>query len=65
MTKTEAQKRAQAKYDREHKEQFKSFCFKYGINDPENKLIIEKLMQVENKQDYIRKLILEDIKKGG
>ena len=63
--KTEAEKRAQAKYDKEHKEQFKSYHFKYGLTDPDNQKIVEKLANVPNKQDYIRNLILDDIAKNG
>lgn len=63
--KTEAEKRAQAKYDKEHKEQFKSFHLKYGLTDPENAKIVAKLESVSNKQAYIRKLILDDIAKNG
>lgn len=63
--KTDAEKRAQAKYDKEHKEQFKTYSLKYGITDPENQKIIEKLNNVNNKQAYIRRLILEDIAKNG
>ena len=63
--KTEAQKRAQAKYDLAHKEEFKTYFLKYGLNDPKNQKIVEKLSKVENKQAYIRDLILEDINKNG
>ena len=63
--KSDAEKRAQAKYDKEHKEQFKTYSLKYGITDPENQKIIEKLNNVNNKQAYIRRLILEDIAKNG
>lgn len=63
--KTEAQKRAQAKYDIAHKEEFKTYSLKYGLSDPRNQKIVEKLAKVDNKQAYIRDLILEDIKKNG
>lgn len=63
--KTDAEKRAQAKYDLAHKEQFKTYSLKYGLTDPDNQKIVEKLSKVENKQAYIRDLILEDIKKNG
>ena len=43
----------------------KSDAEKYGITDPENQKIIEKLNNVNNKQAYIRRLILEDIAKNG
>ena len=62
--KTEAEKRAQAKYDQTHKEQFKTYLLKYGLTNPDNQKIVEKLDSVENRQDYIRRLILADIEKG-
>ena len=63
--KTEAEKRAQAKYDKSHKEQFKTYFLKYGLTDPDNQKIVDKLSKVENRQEYIRKLILADIEKNG
>lgn len=63
--KTDAEKRAQAKYDKSHKEQFKSYYLKYGLTDPDNQKIVAKLDKVPNKQDYIRNLILADIQKNG
>lgn len=63
--KTDAEKRAQAKYDLAHKEQFKTYSLKYGLTDPDNLKIVEKLSKVENKQAYIRGLILDDIQKNG
>lgn len=63
--KTDAEKRAQAKYDKSHKEQFKSYYLKYGLTDPDNQKIVDKLSKVENRQEYIRKLILADIEKNG
>ena len=63
--KTDAEKRAQAKYDKSHKEQFKTYFLKYGLTDPDNQKIIDKLSKVENRQEYIRKLILADIEKNG
>lgn len=63
--KTEAQKRAQAKYDTEHKEQFKTYSLKFGLTNPDNVKIVEKLNKVENRQEYLRKLILDDIAKNG
>ena len=63
--KTDAEKRAQAKYDKSHKEQFKTYYLKYGLTDPDNQKIIEQLDKVPNKQDYIRNLILADIQKNG
>lgn len=63
--KTDAEKRAQAKYDKSHKEQFKTYFLKYGLTDPDNQKIVDKLSKVENRQEYIRKLILDDISKNG
>lgn len=63
--KTEAEKRAQAKYDKEHKEQFKSFFLKYGLTDPDNQKVVKKLESVQNRQSYIRELVLDDIRKNG
>lgn len=63
--KTEAEKRAQAKYDQTHKEQFRTYLLKYGVTNPDNQKIIEKLDSEPNKQDYIRRLILADIEKSG
>lgn len=61
--KTDAEKRAQRKYDTEHKYQFKSIHLKYNVlNDAD---ILAKLDAVENKQDYVRQLILKDIEKDG
>lgn len=65
MKKTEAEKKAQAKYDAEHKDQFKVYSLKFGLTNPENVKIVEKLANVPNKQDYIRSLIIEDIRKNG
>ena len=48
--KTEAEKRAQAKYDKEHKEQFKSFHLKYGLTDPENAKIVAKLSSLKEQR---------------
>ncbi len=62
--KTDAEKRAQAKYDQTHKEQFKTYFLKYGLTNPDNQKIVEKLDSVKYKQDYIRQLILADIEKG-
>lgn len=61
--KTDAEKRAQAKYDLAHKDQFKSIHLKYNVENDAD--ILAKLEAVENKQDYIRQLILADMKKGG
>lgn len=63
--KTDAERRAQAKYDIDHKDQFKTYSFKFGLTNPDNLKIIDKLANVPNKQEYIRKLILDDIAKNG
>lgn len=63
--KTDAEKRAQAKYDLEHKEQFKTYSLKFGLTNADNVKIIGKLANVPNKQEYIRNLILADIQKNG
>lgn len=63
--KTDAEKRAQAKYDAAHKEQFKVYSLKFGLTNPDNVRIVEKLASVPNKQDYIRNLIIDDIQKNG
>ncbi len=63
--KTDAERRAQAKYDLDHKDQFKTYSLKFGLTNPDNLKIIDKLANVPNKQEYIRKLILDDIAKNG
>ena len=60
---SEAQKRAMAKYDKAHKDDFKRYNFKFSkVNDA---AIIARLDTVDNKQDYIRSLILADMKRNG
>lgn len=61
--KTEAEKRAQAKYDREHKDEFANYHLK--VRKDGNELIIQKLKTVDKKQTYILELIREDIKRNG
>ena len=61
--KTEAEKRAQAKYDREHKDEFVNYHLK--VRKDGNELIIQKLKTVDKKQTYILELIREDIKRNG
>lgn len=61
--KTEAEKRAQAKYDREHKHEFVNYHLK--VRKDGNELIIQKLKTVDRKQTYILELIREDIKRNG
>lgn len=59
----EKKKFNKAEYDKEfHKENYKMYVTRFSkVSD---KLIIEKLESVENKTDYIRKLILADIEKN-
>ena len=52
--KTDAEKKAQAKYDKSHKEQFKSYYLKYGLTDPDNQKIVVKLDKVPNKHLIFR-----------
>jgi len=55
---TEAQKRAAAKYDRDHTRQV---MLKLNLSTDSD--IIEKLDAVDNRQGYIKSLIRNDIKK--
>lgn len=60
MKVSEAQKRAQAKYD---KEKVEGVYLKLNkVNDAD---ILEKLKSVDNRQGYIKRLIREDIKNAG
>ena len=54
---TEAQKRAQEKYDSENTVQIKM-----KLNRTTDKEILEKLESVGNKQGYIKSLIRADVK---
>lgn len=65
MTRTEAQKRAQAKYQkkRNKKSVTKSYCFTFHHEHDQD--IIERLQSQENKSGYVKRLIREDIKKQG
>ena len=56
---TEAQKRAQEKYDSNN-----TIQFKMKLNGGTDKDIIDRLNEVENKQGYIKNLIRQDIKGG-
>ena len=59
MPKTEAQLRAIAKYQKDHKKQFAFLPnTEYDVD------VIEVLEAHENKQGYIKALIREDIKNG-
>lgn len=57
---TEAQKRAQQKYEAESSKQFKMRL--HFVNDAD---IIKKLDSVSSQAGYIKELIREDIKRGG
>lgn len=59
MTATPAQVRASAKYDKANTKQFVIKLNKIYDAD-----IIEKLETVENRQGYIKELILADMKKN-
>ena len=59
---TDAQKRAQKKYDEAHKDQWRMVHLK--LNKETDKAIIEKLEESGNIQGYIKKLISNDIKGG-
>ncbi len=56
---TEAQKRAQAKYDLENRKKFRMFSFK--LNRELNADVIAKLEAVDSMQGYIKELIRKDI----
>lgn len=60
---SEAQKRALAKYQKLHKDDFKRVHLKFKRN-AENAEIIFRLETVGNVQAYIKNLILQDIKNG-
>jgi len=56
---SEAQKRAQQKYDRNSRNKFKVVTLK--LNKETDKDILDKLTCVNNMQGYIKDLIREDI----
>lgn len=60
MSWTEAQKRAQRKYEAESSKQFKMRL--HFVNDAD---IIKKLDSVSSQAGYVKELIREDIKRGG
>ena len=60
---SEAQKRAIAKYDQTHKNDYK--WYKFRFNKKNDAAVIARLDTVDNKQDYIRSLILADMKRNG
>ena len=55
---TEAQRRAQAKYDKAHT---KSYLLK--LNKKTDADVIKQLETVDNRQGYIKKLIRDDLNK--
>ncbi len=57
---TEAQKRAQKKYDEANKGKWRMFHLK--LNKDTDSAIIRKLENVDNIQGYIKNLILNDLK---
>ena len=59
---SDAQKRARNKYDQEHKDEFKNYHFR--LNKENDFDVIAKLESVQNKQGYIKSLILADIEKN-
>lgn len=56
---TEAQKRAQKKYDEANKDKFRMIHLK--LNREQDSDIIQKLEQVPNIQGYIKELIRADL----
>lgn len=59
---TDAQKRAQQKYDRDNRDKFKVMTLKF--NKEQDADVLEKLANVSNMQGYIKELIRKDIKGG-
>lgn len=59
---TEAQKRAQRKYDTGNKDKFRQIQLKLNKDDDAD--ILAKLDSLDNKQGYIKELIRKDIKGG-
>ena len=57
---SEAQNRAQAKYDKAHTVQFK-----VKFNKETDADVIKHLQAQPNKQNYIRQLIIADMEKSG
>lgn len=57
---TDAQKRAQQKYDKASRDKFKVMTLK--LNRESDKDVIEKLASVDNMQGYIKDLIRKDMK---
>lgn len=59
---TDAQKRAQQKYDRDNRDKFKVINLK--LNKEQDADVLEKLASVSSMQGYIKELIRKDIKGG-
>lgn len=59
---SDAQKRAQKKYDEAHKDKWRMVHLK--LNKETDKAIIEKLDSSGNIQGYIKNLIIQDLKGG-
>lgn len=65
MARTEAEKRAQAKYEKKRNASgiTKGYYIKcHTIHDAD---VIERLETIENRNGYLKDLIRNDIKKGG
>ncbi len=62
MTTSESQKKAQARYDKSHREDYKFISLK--INRQTEPEIVKKLEEVDNVNGYVKGLISEDIKKS-
>lgn len=62
--KATAQKSANRRSNMYNKEHRTPFLFRFSNDIEPDKTIIEKLKAVENRSDYIRKLILDDIEKS-
>ena len=56
---SDAQKRAQKKYDEAHRDQWRFIYLK--LNKETDEKIVKKLEEVDNKQGYIKSLIIKDI----
>lgn len=57
---TDAQKRAQKKYDENNRDKYKSLYLKLNVELDSD--ILAKLDSLDNKQGYIKELIRNDIK---
>lgn len=60
---SEAQRRAIAKYDEEHRKDFKRYNLR--MHKEYDADIIAMIEKQDNKQGYIKNLIREDMKKNG